>query len=396
MKFSLVVGLQLCFFVQVSTAMQLIATFVEVMSGLYDGITTSYISGKSAAHNMECRKKLLYVCDLINAGSYTQALAIIEEIYDDSYYWDSNYYTQFLLQAAVHAENLVLLRKMANNSLLCDSSLIDCLSYAMAQKSLPAVKLICLHLYSRCCRRRPDGTVAWDAELFNELQTGEYQEDTTDEIRTYLATFWNSVDAENPEPRLEKMYTHRSLEHRCARGLIDGLVKGTNASFPDEFGETLLQKAIRLGYRDSEQMIVLFTKFRGTLFGLIQQIRAFNGSERLIAIDRKKLNLVRMLLRDCPVFLDSSFRDKNGDTVLHAAIKQSQDDLVKYIVFLDASNRYGKYSLLNCKNKQGDTPLALAVGLGRFELVACFLGCPYLKKDEHAPRALISAQSVAS
>ena len=395
-----VLGILVCFFVQVSSAMQLISSLSGLMSQFLGGCISPARGRHFSGLTMGCRDKLLYLAEMIQAGDSVQTYKLVEEIFDDDEYWQSRDYTHIILNAAVRAENIRLLTKLLANTHIGDSSSCHCLKYAMIERSLPMVKFMCFHLYRRCCKYRHKAIV-WDAEYAGKIvrKCKSAYERTTDEIRTYVVTFWDSVDCKNPEPgllELEKMYAPRSLESHCERGLIEGLIKGADASFPDEFGETLLQKAIRLRNCDFERILSLTTEFRGAIFDLIQEIRVFNDNERLVAIDQENLDLVKTLLERCPFFLHSGFRNAAGNTVLHLAIVQSLYELVKEIVALNAGNRYGKHYLLNCKNAQGYTPLELAVGLGRFELVACFLSCAYLRTDGQIARELISHPPIAS
>ena len=130
---------------------------------------------------------------------------------------------------------------------------------------------------------------------------------------------------------------------------------------------------------DFAEIIALYTKFKDRIFDLLKQINTFDDRGTLIATDRRKLYLVTQLLGHCPVFLHSMFRDKtNGNTVLHEAIAQSHDVLVKHIFALSLSNKCTEQSLLNCKNVRGYTPLELAVRLDRRALLEWFLECAYL------------------
>ena len=160
---------------------------------------------------MECRERLLYLSEIIQTGDYVQAYKLVEEISDDDQYWQSSDYTNIILHAAVRAENIRLLTKLLANTHIGDSSPSHCLKYAMIERSLPMVKCMCFHLYRRCCKYRHKAIV-WDAEYAAKIirKYKSAYERPTDEIRTYVVTFWDSVECKNPEPRLlelEKMYT---------------------------------------------------------------------------------------------------------------------------------------------------------------------------------------------
>ena len=115
------------------------------------------------------------------------------------------------------------------------------------------------------------------------------------------------MDPANPEVRLlelKKIYTHRSLENHCQYGLFDGLIKGADASFPDEYGEPLLQKARRLGDRDFAEIIALLYKVENfRIFDLLKQINTFDDRGTLIATDRRKRTFCYSVIRALPGFL---------------------------------------------------------------------------------------------
>lgn len=394
-------GIMTFFFVQMSFAMELIASVKQLVSQIYSTVTPSR-RGKFTGLSDECRKKIFLVCDLIKQGDFAQADKVVDEISYDSEYWKYSYYANFMLQSAMRAEHIPLLSRMLGNIHLSSSCPMDCLGYAMILKSLPSVKLICFHLYRRCCKSFYSDSM-WNHEYFLEVKRkcrlSYIYGQTTDEIRTYIDTFWDSVDPENPGPRLqelEKIWTHRSLEKHSRDGLIDGLIKGTESSFVDEHDETLSQKARRLGYRDFEEIIDLYDHFKRNIFDIIKQINTHDDSGRCTSVDREKICLLISVLSRCPVFLHTGFRDDNGDTVLHAVIYQSVDLLVKHVVRLSLRNRYAGQVLLNCRNNKGHTPLEIVVGLGKFELLKSFLNCAYFGKEMHVNRAAISVQSVAS
>ncbi|XP_057867247.2 ankyrin repeat-containing protein NPR4 [Cryptomeria japonica] len=78
-----------------------------------------------------------------------------------------------------------------------------------------------------------------------------------------------------------------------------------------------------------------------------------------MAIISGSADLLRMLarkLRDADLINIIKEGDRNGETALHLAVRKTRVDLVKQLVELDAN-------LCDCANKEGETPLKLAVSL---------------------------------
>ena len=234
-----------CFFVQESSAMQLLSSLAAMVTGVSS-------SPKAKLHHFTDLKKesvdrALYLAGMINGGKYDTAYQLVESLYDDEL-WRSDYYANLIVDSAVRAEHARLLSKILANSYLSEASTINCLEYAIDQNSLPMVKLACFHLYRNCCLFG-----RWNSKYVpRESQYKYWCQNTTEQIRIYVDTFWKGVDPANPEVRLlelKQIYTHRSLENHCQYGLFDGLIKGADASFPDEYGELFCKKREGLGTR---------------------------------------------------------------------------------------------------------------------------------------------------
>ncbi|GLJ05932.1 hypothetical protein SUGI_0028480 [Cryptomeria japonica] len=102
-------------------------------------------------------------------------------------------------------------------------------------------------------------------------------------------------------------------------------------------------------------------------------LKFVHPSSLLMTLDGRTCFHVAVIAGDSDLIKTLRKPDKKGDTALHLAVRKQNVDLVKQLVDLDASS-------CECANKEGETPLKLAVSLGFKEAAELLI--------THTPNAL--------
>lgn len=251
-----------------------------------------------------------------------------------------------LFGAAGASRSLPLMRSLLSH-MDVDTNLVSiALSSVISDGYLPLLRLVIFEFLVCCMLKRDHHTI----DSFKRFIQQEMANARTDEVRDFLKHFCKCVDTLGAEQfhaqLLKNMRLHSAIKRRDAPAAYKLIAQGVFGN--DEYGKNALEKTREYRCARIAANIEIFQQFGKRLFELLK-----------IAPEK-----VSGLIAKYPVFTREQYVDEEGNTLLHAAIRQGNGDLVKLILARNPqliSIKNKSCIIKKGRQKDGLTPLEVIV-----------------------------------
>lgn len=277
----------------------------------------------------------------------------------------ASYY--FLERSRMSGNLSVLKAVLTSNHLFLFSCIIsDVLSRAVVNSELPIIRRLCWELliveatFDRDCHSE---LLQLPQEKINQkVRSGVYdpiswiikKERAVQESVNYIESFFESVNWDDPRGAAldiaGSLRLHEAIETFSPGNVLKALKRVTPCEMGDEYEELPLDKAVRLEFREGAEIIGLFIKFKERIFDEIAKVKIQNAQPSQLKDGENPKALVKGLLKKCPTLSSRFIRDIDGNTILHAAVKTGDPDLVLFVLCMNPK-------LIAIVNNSGLSPL---------------------------------------